>query len=124
MQACQGALFSHASVMVLILNLSIPIGTRLDSYAGSAKLSQSGHPAADHASHSMVMEALNGSTKWVVSAAAAGTWLLRRDAQSTWCVLGSVLATVLCKARRTSRDKHDTMMPRHHRGPNRALAAV
>lgn len=47
--------------------------------------------------HNPVLDRINDSTKWVVSAAAAATVLWRRDAQAMWCLLGSVIASLLCK---------------------------
>ena len=54
-------------------------------------------PQGSGRQHNEVLDLLNDSTKWVVSAGAGATVLWRRDAQTMWCIIGSVVAALLCK---------------------------
>lgn len=47
--------------------------------------------------HSSALDLLNDSTKWVVSSGALATMLWRHDAETMWCVTGSVVASLICK---------------------------
>lgn len=69
-----------------------------------------------------MLESLNDSTKWAVSAAAFATLVARRDLSCAWCILGSILAAANCRAlkfllneaRPPSARKADPGMPSSH----------
>lgn len=58
--------------------------------------SKEGNPVARQ--HHPLLDAINESTKWMVSAAVFSTLAMRRDLLCAWWVLGSILAAVLCRA--------------------------
>jgi len=43
------------------------------------------------------LDHVNTSTKWAVTAIVTATVLIRHDAVSLWCVVGSVVAAGVCK---------------------------
>lgn len=76
----------------------------------------------DMARHHPVLDVINDSTKWSVSAIAFGTLLLRRDVTACWCIMGSVVAAFNCRllkyainqSRPESARKADPGMPSSH----------
>jgi dolichyldiphosphatase len=66
------------------------------SAVAAAAAGKEGDPAARQ--HHPLLDTINESTKWMVSAAVFTTLALRRDLVCAWWVLGSILAAILCKA--------------------------
>jgi len=66
------------------------------SVAAAASMAKEGNPAARQ--HHPILDKINESTKWTVSAAVFSTLAARRDLIAAWWVLGSILAAVLCRA--------------------------
>lgn len=79
-----------------------------------------GDPAAR--AHHPLLDAINESTKWTVSAAVFATLGVLRDATCAWWVLGSIAAAALCRglkltlnhARPANAPKADPGMPSAH----------
>jgi len=82
-------------------------------------------PAATPAASAQMvslLEALNESTKWAVSFTVFSVLLWRRDLLSSWCMLGSIAAAILCRvlkfaineARPPAARKADPGMPSAH----------
>jgi dolichyldiphosphatase len=90
------------------------------SSAAAASTSNEGNPAARQ--HHPLLNTINESTKWMVSAAVFSTLAVRRDLICAWWVLGSILAAVLCRglkfalneARPPTARKADPGMPSAH----------
>ena len=78
-----------------------------------------------------VLDGINNSTKWLVSAIVAITLLVRRDIDCAWCVLGAIAAAAVCRALKHSINesrpkaarKVDPGMPSSHANSLAYLAA-
>ncbi|KAG7670332.1 hypothetical protein KSW81_002897 [Nannochloris sp. 'desiccata'] len=90
------------------------------SASSSASTAKEGNPAARQ--HHPLLDTINESTKWTVSAAVFTTLAARRDLICAWWVFGSILAAVLCRAlkfalneaRPSTARKADPGMPSSH----------
>ena len=65
--------------------------------AASASSSEDDQGNSAARMHHPLLETINESTKWTVSAAVFSTLAIKRDIMCSWWVLGSIIAAVLCR---------------------------